>query len=400
VEAPRDRPRTAVTDIVAQASRAVVGRRTRTILTVVGIALGVSATVATLGIAATASGSISDKFDATRATLVTMRFGDTGKRPDSAASQRVQVLHGVIDAGFICRAKQDVRISRVPSEVAGNLGSRASSFAAEPDALTALGVTWLSGRVFDAGHDMRGDAVAVVETSLASRIAVSPGGPLTIWIDGNAVDVLGTFSAPPEQGQLVGSVIVPYRGCRTTTADGPFRAPDAMIRTDLGAANQVAEEARLTLAPEDMSAYEALVPPDLNSFRSGVEGDSKALLLGLTVVSLAVGALGVSNTTLTSVMERRQEIGLRRALGASRRVVACQFLTESAILGVVGGVVGTVVGLNITAAVAVWRHWLLVFEPWLVIVGPLLGLVVGLVAGMYPSWAAARVAPSQSLRST
>ena len=125
--------------------------------------------------------------------------------------------------------------------------------------------------------------------------------------------------------------------------------------------------------------------------------DSLFLLLGL--VSLVVGALGIANVTLVSVMERVGEIGLRRALGATRWHIASQFLLESTLLGALGGIVGASVGTLAVVAVAGLRTWTPVLEIWVPLAAPMVGAAVGLAAGLYPSIRAARLEPVEALRS-
>ncbi|MBB5869970.1 putative ABC transport system permease protein [Allocatelliglobosispora scoriae] len=399
-EQPPRRPRTAVIDVLAHAARAVIGRRSRSMLTAAGIGLGIAATVATVGVTASASAAISDKFDAVRATLVTMRYGEDAARPVTDTAQRVARLNGVVAAGLFCPGRQDRSASRVR---VGGENKRVTVAAAQPGALTALGATLVSGRFFDDGHGARREPVALLDTVAAEELGVEtaagPAAPMLIFIDGRSVAVLGVYAAPPGETRLTGAVILPYETCLAPGAADVMAPPEMVIRTSLGAADQVADEAPLALSPQDPDAVIALVPPDLRTFRTGVEGDTRALFLGLAVVSLIIGALGVSNTTLISVLERRAEIGLRRAVGASRRAVGGQFLFESVLLGLAGGVLGTIIGVNITVAVALVKGWLIVLEPPLIAAGPLVGLAVGALAGLYPAWAASRVAPATSLRS-
>ncbi len=112
-----------------------------------------------------------------------------------------------------------------------------------------------------------------------------------------------------------------------------------------------------------------------------------------------VGAIGIMNVTLVSVLERRGEIGLRRALGASRRHIASQFLFESAALGAIAGVIGTCVGILTVVGVSASQQWSPVIDPWLPLVAPVLGAAIGLLAGTYPSWKASATEPIAALRS-
>ncbi len=131
-----------------------------------------------------------------------------------------------------------------------------------------------------------------------------------------------------------------------------------------------------------------------------MQSDLDTLFLLLGAVSLFVGAIGIANITLVSVLERVGEIGLRRSLGASRRHIAEQFLLESTTLGLVGGIIGASLGTLVVVAVAASRTWTPVLEPWVPLGAPLLGAAVGLLAGLYPSVRAAALQPVEALRSS
>ena len=139
-------------------------------------------------------------------------------------------------------------------------------------------------------------------------------------------------------------------------------------------------------------------PPDPKTLRAGVENDLNALFLLLGGVSLLVGALGIANVTLVSVLERIGEIGLRRALGAARRHIAAQFLLESAAMGLLGGIVGASLGTLVVVAVSASRTWTPVLDPWMPLAAPLAGTLIGLLSGMYPSLKAAATEPVEALR--
>ena len=140
-------------------------------------------------------------------------------------------------------------------------------------------------------------------------------------------------------------------------------------------------------------------PPEPRRVRDNVKSDLNGLFLMLGGVSLLVGAIGIANVTLVSVIERTGEIGLRRALGASRRHIAQQFLSESVTIGFVGGVLGASIGTFVVTGVASYQTWIPVLDPLVPLAAPLVGGLVGLISGTYPALRAARLAPVDALRS-
>lgn len=188
-----------------------------------------------------------------------------------------------------------------------------------------------------------------------------------------------------------------------TTAANDFDNDDAdysvLIEVAPGAAQLIASQAALALRPQDPGRLDVLAPPDPRQLRKHIEDDITGLLYGLAGLALLVGMIGIANTTLVAVLERRAEIGVRRALGARRRHVAGQFLTESATLGTLGGILGTSLGVLVVVLVSAQREWTTTLDPKLTLPAPIIGAVTGLVAGLQPSWWAARIAPAEALRS-
>ncbi len=139
-------------------------------------------------------------------------------------------------------------------------------------------------------------------------------------------------------------------------------------------------------------------PPPPGHLGAAVRSDVSALFLAFAILALVVGGLGIANVTLLSVMERTGEIGLRRALGARKRQIAGQFLTESGITGLIGGLVGAAGGILAVLVVSLIRSWTPVLDGTLALLAPLLGALIGLLAGAYPALKAAGIEPITALR--
>jgi putative ABC transport system permease protein len=254
------------------------------------------------------------------------------------------------------------------------------------------------GRWFDQGHVDRRDHVAVIGIDVANDLGISRLETLpSLYVGENLFTVIGILDDAPRDRGLTSAVIIPY----TIAAErfGVSRPQRVVIETALGAASLIASQAATALNPNAPESLSVAAPSEPKSAKEGVQSDVNQLFLLLGLVSLVVGAIGIANVTLVTVMERTGEIGLRRALGASRRHIAGQFLAESVAMGVVGGIIGATVGILLVVGVSASRQWTPVLELWLPVVAPFVGAVVGLLAGLYPSVRAARMEPVDALRS-
>lgn len=391
-------------DLMGEALAGVAARPSRLALTTLGTVLGIAALVATIGLGQTAAGQITDRFDAIAATRVTVEPGETeGPDGDVALTQlpwdapeRVERLAGVESAGTF--ASVDVGTAPVRGVPYGTMEQTVPVAATSPGLFDAVGARLASGRFFDSGHDERADAVVVLGRYAAERLGVNRvDSQPSIFIGDRAFTVIGILAAVDYRSEMQDSVIMPMGTAQELYA---LEAPDALeIRTELGAAQLIGRQAPIAVDPNNPDLLDVNAPPLPGSLRDNVSADVNGLFLALGGLSLLVGGLGIANVTLLSVLERISEIGLRRAVGAGRLHVAGQFLVESGIVGFLGGLIGSTIGVLATVGVSVARDWTPLLDIRLALVAPLLGGVIGLVAGTYPAWRASAVEPIAALRS-
>jgi hypothetical protein len=217
-----------------------------------------------------------------------------------------------------------------------------------------------------------------------------------IFIGDRLYVVVGILDDVRRQATLLGSVIMPEGTARREF--GLASPALAQVETRIGAVDLIARQAPVALSPANPRLLKVAAPPDPKELRGEVKNDLNALFLLLGGVSLLVGAIGIANVTLVSVLERVGEIGLRRALGAARRHIAAQFLVESTTMGFVGGIIGASLGVLVIIAISAARTWTPVLDPWMPIAAPFVGAATGLLAGFYPAIRAARLEPVEALR--
>jgi putative ABC transport system permease protein len=395
-------------DLLVEASFGIGAKPSRLIMTTLGTVLGIASLVVTVGFAQTAAGQIANQFDSVSATQVlvepaTQRGSNgtevaTGMLPWDAP-ERVERLAGVERAGLVADVDvKDLPVTSVPvNDPSAPPSASPAVVATSADLLAAVRGDIVTGRYFDAGHDARGDRVAVLGERAAEALGINRvDSQPSIFIGETPYTVIGIIRGVERRSDLLDSVILPLGTARTDF--GVKAATELHVQIAVGAGALVARQAPIAIAPNAPENFTVTSPSTKSDLRDNIQSDINVVFLILGGIALLAGGLGIANVTMLSVMERIGEIGLRRALGATRRDIARQFMIESVVIGLLGGLIGSALGVFAVVIVSVVQGWTPILDPWLAIGSALLGAVVGLAAGVFPARRASNIEPITALR--
>jgi len=411
-------PRLAARDAAAEAVAGIVQRPGRAVLTMLGTVLGVGAFVAVLGLTATGAGQISQQFTVLADTTVTVQdngpannVAPPGSNPaigfPADADAIAGHIHGVAAAGVWWPVALPTGTNFTSSPALAAASSQTVNLlAASPGAVQAMGLSMAAGSPLTTYENGTGQHVALIDTATAGLLGISavrlPSHP-AVFVNGIAYTVVGIYRSAQRVVSAESAMLIPEK---TALADygnplpgiGNQEEAQMVVATRIGAAQAVARQIAAAELPADPHRLVVTSPPNPQNLQSQVTGDLAGLFLILALISLLIGAVGIANTTLVAVLERTEEIGLRRAVGARPRHIAAQFLTESTALGTLGGLIGTCIGVGIVVIFAAAKDWTAVLNPLYTLPAPLIGSVVGLLAGAYPALRAAQTRPLAALR--
>jgi putative ABC transport system permease protein len=376
-------------------------RKLRAALSALGIAIGIATMVVVTGIPASSRHDLLRQLTALGTnTLKAAARSDQEPavllRPDAAAMvARIGPVTGAAQVGNTGRSVQRNDRSD-PSDSVG-----VSVLATGDNLLAQVNGRVASGRFLTPGVDRFPTVVLGHQAAHWLGLArVSPGGRAPqVFIDHRWFTVIGILEPMPLAPDLDQTVLVGWPAA--TRYLGFDQHPTVVyLKAREDALEAVRDVLPATLSPELPGLIQVARPSDALAAKRATENTFSGLFLGLAGVAVLVGGIGVANTMIISVLERRREIGLRRALGASRRQIRGQFLTEAVVLSGLGGVAGTALGALATVVYAGTQGWAVVIPPASIAAGVGGALVVGVVAGVYPSVQASRLTPTEALATT
>jgi putative ABC transport system permease protein len=383
-------------DIVALGLAGLRVRRARAALSALGIAIGIATTVVVMGIPASSEQALIRDLERLGTDLLQASAVPDQQPPAAFGAQATGMVRRIGPVtGAAAMANTHSTIAR--NERADNSAATAV-LACEPAVLDLLDGSVRSGRWFDATTERFPSVVLGAEAAGRLGIQDPAGGP-QLYIGRRWFTVTGILEPVPLAPEIDRAALVGWPAAGQHLGfDG--RPTVMYVRSHDSAVETVREVLPATVLPQAPGLVRVTRPSDALAAKRVSETTFSALFLGLAGVALLVGGIGVANTMVISVLERRREIGLRRALGAHRGQIRAQFLAESVALSLLGGLTGTVLGVAATVAYALHQQWPPIVPAAALAAGTGGALLVGVLAGVYPSMRAARLTPTEALAST
>ncbi len=395
---PALRPgRMALADVLRVGAVGLRTRPLRAVLSSLGIAIGISAMIAVIGISSSSRAELDRTLDALGTNLLTADPGSTftggaASLPLSAEAMigRIGPVQATSAIGLVPEAKV-YRTDQIPVEQTGGI----AAYATREDLLATTATGLRSGSWLNAATGTY--PVTVLGAEAAERLGITrPGPDVALIIGGTQFVVVGILESSVLAPELDSAALIGWPVAASLLGfDG--HATRVYTRSVESKVEQVAAVLGATANPEAPNEVDVSRPSDVLAAQQAADRAFTGLLVGLGAVALLVGGVGIANTMVISVLERRPEIGLRRSLGATHGQVRTQFLVESLLLSGLGGLAGAAIGSVATLGYAWSQGWAAVVPIWAVGGGLAATLLVGSVAGLYPAIRASRLSPTEAL---
>lgn len=390
-----------VADAVRVASVGLRTRRLRAALSALGVAIGIAAMVAVLGISESSKAGLVAELNELGTNLLTVSPGQTflgaNAQLPASAVRAVRNLASVRQAAAVTAISSASVRRNIYIEAAETGGI--SVDAADPQLLATLNGRMARGRFLDAASERY--PLVVLGAVAARRLGISrltvAGRPVLVYLGDTWFTVAGVIGPLPLAPEIERAALIGYPIAHELFG-ATRHASMLYVRADPERVREADALLGATADPQSPEQTQVSRPSSALQARADAQSTLTAVFLGLGAVALLVGGVGIANVMFISVLERRPEIGLRRALGARAVHIAVQFLGESILLSALGGATGIALGALATAGYAQTQGWIVVVPVVAVAGGVAIALALGALAGLYPAVRAARLSPTEALR--
>jgi putative ABC transport system permease protein len=391
-------------DLLRVSLTGLFARKVRTLLLLLGPMIGVAAIIAAVGLTDSAKGDLKQKVNQLGTNLIEVAasssFGSKDPTLPADVIDRAQTVYTVTG---VAQIRELANIVVTPYKEAKDKYSAVPIpvVASDSRLLGVLKVQLISGRWLNGFDEQSVSRSAVIGIGLARQFSYLPGEVRTIELDGIRYGVVGVLSEVELEPSFDNAVFISFKSAKADfvdTNDDPIPSNKLYVRSQEGAEKVTADALRVAINLGGPDQVTTDIKSEALQLAAQSDQQIKLIVVSMGILASIVGGVGIANVMSISVIQRSAEIGIRRALGHTRSIIASQFLLESLFIGLLGGICGVLLGILSIFVGSTIAGWVFVLAPWLIPAGIALAMVISVIAGLYPSVRAAKLEPLETLR--
>ena len=391
-------------DLLRVALTGLYARKVRTLLLLLGPMIGVAAIIAAVGLTDSAKGDLKEKVNKLGTNLIEVAASSSFGSKDPTLPQdviaRAQTVYTVTSVAEV-RELSNIIVTPYKEAKDKYEAVPIPVVASDTRLPAVLKVPLISGRWLNAFDDQVVSRSAVIGIGLARQFSYLPGEVRTIELGGVRYGVVGVLSEVELEPSFDNAVFIAFPSAKADfvdTKDDRILSNKLYVRSKVGAEQVTADALRVAINLGGPDQVTTDIKSEALQLAAQSDQQIKLIVVSMGILASIVGGVGIANVMSISVIQRSAEIGIRRALGHTRSIIASQFLLEALFIGLLGGICGVMLGVLSIFVGATIAGWVFVLAPWLIPAGIALAMVISVVAGLYPSVRAAKLEPLETLR--